>query len=185
MSRIERLLDKYERFIALPWDPSLAGAQKVWFVVYDKTDERRLRNRLENFELATKSAGHGWVLYDLTDSFPRWMAAQEYRESYFESPDDLALLMSDFEADVVDTVKSAWETGGAGEEAVVALAGIATMFGLLKVSRIIEKLTAHIPGRLLVFYPGEHEGNNYRLLDARDGWNYLAVTITENEAGIL
>lgn len=185
MSRIERLFDKYERFIALPWDPSLAGAQKVWFVVYDKTDERRLRNRLENFELATKSAEHGWVLCDLTDSFSRWMAAQEYRESYFESPDDLALLMSDFEADVVNTVKSAWETGGAGEEAVVALAGVATMFGLLKVSRIIEKLTAHIPGRLLVFYPGEHEGNNYRLLDARDGWNYLAVTITENEAGML
>jgi len=35
-----------------------------------------------------------------------------------------------------------------------------------------------IAGRLLVFFPGEHEGNSYRLLDARDGWNYLAIPIT-------
>jgi len=28
-----------------------------------------------------------------------------------------------------------------------------------------------------VFFPGEHEGNSYRLLDARDGWNYLAVPL--------
>jgi hypothetical protein len=35
-----------------------------------------------------------------------------------------------------------------------------------------------IRGRLVVFFPGEYEDNNYRLLDARDGWNYLAVPIT-------
>ena len=33
-------------------------------------------------------------------------------------------------------------------------------------------------GRLVVFFPGQFEQNNYRLLDARDGWNYLAVPIT-------
>jgi len=38
-----------------------------------------------------------------------------------------------------------------------------------------------IRGRLLVFFPGEYENNNYRLLDARDGWNYLAVPITARE----
>jgi hypothetical protein len=35
-----------------------------------------------------------------------------------------------------------------------------------------------IRGRLVIFFPGEYDSNNYRLLDARDGWNYLAVPIT-------
>jgi len=39
----------------------------------------------------------------------------------------------------------------------------------------------HIQGRLLIFFPGVYEQNNYRLLDARDGWNYLAVPITAHE----
>jgi hypothetical protein len=35
-----------------------------------------------------------------------------------------------------------------------------------------------IRGRLVVFFPGHLERSNYRLLDARDGWNYMAVPIT-------
>ena len=41
----------------------------------------------------------------------------------------------------------------------------------------------HIRGRLLVFFPGVYEQNNYRLLDARDGWNYHAVPITASDGG--
>jgi hypothetical protein len=29
----------------------------------------------------------------------------------------------------------------------------------------------------MVFFPGKHEQSNYRLLDARDGWNYRAILI--------
>ena len=39
-------------------------------------------------------------------------------------------------------------------------------------------------GRLLVFFPGVYEQNNYRLLDARDGWNYLAFPITASEGEV-
>ena len=35
----------------------------------------------------------------------------------------------------------------------------------------------------MLFFPGEFENNNYRLLDARDGWNYLAVPITLHSGG--
>jgi hypothetical protein len=42
---------------------------------------------------------------------------------------------------------------------------------------------ADIQGRLVVFFPGQFERNNYRLLDARDGWNYLAVPITLHGEG--
>ena len=95
MNRIERLIHNYDRYVSLPWDRSLSGAQKVWFVVYDKTDERRLRACLGEFELATKKAIHGWVLCDMTNAFPEWMATKEYKEDYFKAPEDLNL--DDFE----------------------------------------------------------------------------------------
>ena len=53
----------------------------------------------------------------------------------------------------------------------------------VKVSALLNEVNDAIAGRLLVFFPGEHEGNSYRLLDARDGWNYLAIPITPNGSG--
>ena len=85
-SRIARLAHNYERHASIPWSRTLAGVQRVWFAVYDKNDERRLRARLGEFEIATGRAGHGWSLVDVTDSFPAWLAAHEYRDSYFENP---------------------------------------------------------------------------------------------------
>src|ERR1043166_3057092 len=89
MGRIEQLSDAFEKHISLPWVRDLAGAERTIFVVYDKTDERKLRAKKQLFELATKRAGHGWHELDLTDVFPAWMAADEYRDSYFEAPEDL------------------------------------------------------------------------------------------------
>ncbi|SPE51782.1 conserved hypothetical protein [Verrucomicrobia bacterium] len=45
-------------------------------------------------------------------------------------------------------------------------------------SLVLKEMEQSIRGRLVLFFPGEFENNNYRLLDARDGWNYLAVPIT-------
>jgi hypothetical protein len=42
----------------------------------------------------------------------------------------------------------------------------------------------NIRGRLLIFFPGPFDRGNYRLLDARDGWNYHAVPITASEEEI-
>ena len=56
VSKIDLLLHNYERHVALPWYDALSGLQKVWFAVYDKTDERRLRARIDAFDLATKKA---------------------------------------------------------------------------------------------------------------------------------
>ena len=42
MSRIDDLCRNYARFVCLPWPEHLAGAQRVWFAVYDRMDERRL-----------------------------------------------------------------------------------------------------------------------------------------------
>jgi hypothetical protein len=45
------------------------------------------------------------------------------------------------------------------------------------VSELLPLVEPFIRGRLLVLFPGVYEENNYRLLDARDGWNYRAVPI--------
>ena len=180
MGRIDVLAERYGRFVALPWQKDLPGAQRVLFIVYDKTDERRLRARKTGFELATKDAGHGWIECDLTATFARWMAREEYRESYFESPEDLDIkLEDDFLAHVTAQVRKCLVE--ADEESMVAIFGIASLFGLIRVSDLMKKIEPDIQGRVAVFFPGEYENNNYRLLDARDGWNYMAVPITVHE----
>ena len=121
MSRVDRLVRRYERFVSLPWDRTLAGPQRVWFVIYDKTDERRIRARTEEFELATKGVGHGWQLVDLTDSFPQWMAGQEYRESYFQSPEDLYILMPDFLHQIIQEIDVALASEEATDDSVIAI----------------------------------------------------------------
>jgi hypothetical protein len=45
----------------------------------------------------------------------------------------------------------------------------------------MKEIERDFRGRVVVFFPGEYENSNYRLLDARDGWNYLAVPITLQE----
>ena len=55
---------------------------------------------------------------------------------------------------------------------------VGALFGFARLSHILKMVEADIRGRLVVFFPGHLERSNYRLLDARDGWNYMAVPIT-------
>ncbi len=176
MNRIEALRSHYARYVSLPWDRSLPGPQRIWFAVYDPPDERRLRLLLPSFEIASREVGHGWRSCDLTGAFAWWMAQQDYREHYFESPEDLRCPHPAFEEFVANLVRR--ELDGAEEDTVVGVTGVASLFGFMRVSRLMEMVEDSIRGRLLVFFPGEYEDNNYRLLDARDGWNYHAVPIT-------
>jgi hypothetical protein len=177
MSEVESLIQNYRRFVALPWQGKVSGAEKVWFVVYDPVQERRLRLRLGEFEIATQEAGHAWHPVDLTGSFARWMARHPYREAYFESPADLDLALPDYTAAVIQELRDALTAPEVDAESVVAVVGVGSLFGLTHVSTVVERVASHIRGRLLLFFPGHQEGDNYRLLDARDGWNYLAIPI--------
>ncbi|MBA7556966.1 hypothetical protein ES705_49694 [subsurface metagenome] len=49
------------------------------------------------------------------------------------------------------------------------------------IQEVVDELAPLVSGRLLVFFPGSFENNNYRLLDGYDGWNYLAVPITADK----
>ncbi len=179
MSKIEQLAEKYRQHIGLPWQETIAGAQRVVMVVYPKEWERSLLARKEAFAIATRSEGHKWFEVDLAGCFAQWMASEEYREAYFESPEDLQLkLDGEFAAAVAQQIESALEHPEADKSAVVAVFGVGTLFGFVRISQVLKLVEPSIRGRLVVFFPGGYEGNNYRLLDARDGWNYLAVPIT-------
>ena len=64
---------------------------------------------------------------------------------------------------------------------MVAVTGVASLFGFARVSKLMQAVENDVRGRLVVFFPGDYENSNYRLLDARDGWSYLAVPITVHD----
>lgn len=179
MARIEDLADRYGRHIATPWQRTVAGAQRVVMLVYDKELERTLRARRLAFETATREAGHDWHEIDLSPAFAEWMAADDYRNEYFASPEDIRLkLDAEFHDYVAERLQGALRRSDVTAESVVAVLGVGSIFGFARISQILKMVEADILGRLVVFFPGQFERNNYRLLDARDGWNYLAVPIT-------
>ena len=149
--------------------------------VYPPEDERRLRLHLQEFETASTAAGHDWALIDITNSFEEWMAAHEYRDAYFDNPKLIQPELAGFlERSLAERCASSSQTIG-GPNTIVGLLGAGSLFGLgdrVKVSALMERIEDLVAGRLLVFFPGEVEQNNYRLLDGRDGWNYLAMLIT-------
>jgi len=185
MTRLDVLKKNFQRICAMPWDRNVAGPQRVWLAVYDKEDERKLRLRLGLFEEATHAAGHGWHALDLTDAFAAWMCGPDtaaYAASYFENPDLLDdAVLADFKQAVVTRIRAALDQLPNGADAVLAVCGVSSLFGFLKVSELLPLVEGHIRGRLLVFFPGVYEQENYRLLDARDGWNYHAVPITPSD----
>lgn len=182
MGKIEELAGVYERHISAPWQRTLAGAQRVMLVVYEKELERTLRARIGEFEQATRRADHDWKRVDCTCWFAEWMAADEYRDAYFEDPSLLGMkLQGEFRPEAER--KLAAELEAADENTVLALTGVASLYGFLRVSELIRAVEQAIRGRLVVFFPGTRNENNYRLLDARDGWNYLAQGITLHGGG--
>ncbi len=177
MGRIEDLADIYERDIKVPWTGMTSGAQRVLMVIYDKELDRTLRLRTEEFAIRTQRAGKRWMLVDSTRWFAEWMAAEEYRDAYFEHPEDIGLkLEGEFKQLAIDRLRSALRA--ADSSTVVALFGVASLYGFVRISELVRGAESEIQGRLVVFFPGTKDGSNYRLLDARDGWNYLAHSIS-------
>lgn len=181
MSKIKRLLNSYTRYISVPWRDDAAAAQRVIFCVYDEGDERSLRAKLAEFELATNQAGHEWVVFDLTDTFAEWMTTQKYAKSYFNKPHLLSTLYPQYLTFIANKFEALLSEHNASANSVVALEGVGSLFGFLRVKVVVDKLAPMVKGRLLVFFPGSYADNNYRLLDGYDGWNYLAVPITADK----
>jgi Domain of unknown function (DUF1788) len=183
MSAVDRLLSNYSRQVRLPWTANMSGKQRVWFAVYPPAEERRVRARLPQFEALTLEARHGWTTVDLTRLLPEFLAAHKYRESIFQKPQHLRA-GTDLEVRAAAQVKESFSREDADAGSVVAVTGLASLFDFMRVSSLIERVEDSVPGRLLILFPGEYAGNVYRFMDARDGFNYMAVPITSTESFI-
>ncbi len=181
MSAIDRLLSNYSRQVRLPWSANMSGKQRVWFAVYPPSEERRVRARLPQFETLTLEANHGWSTVDLTRLLPEWIGAHEYREGIFQEPEHFSA-NSEVEDLTAERVRQACSREDVGPASVVAVTGLASLFDFMRVSSLIDRVEDSVRGRLLVFFPGEYAGNIYRFMDARDGFNYMAVPITSTES---
>lgn len=181
MSKIDVLLRNYIKTIGIPWR-DIAAAQRVIFAVHDKTDELKIRAKLGDFEIATKNSEdgkHGWAHFDITNSFAEWMHSLKYANSYYQKPQLLGSIIKKYGDFIEKKFVEFLQRGNLTNEDVVALSGVGTVFGFIKVSELVDRLAPKFPGRLLVFFPGSYsEMHNYQLLDGYDGWNYHAIPIT-------
>jgi hypothetical protein len=185
MSRIQQLAKTYGQHIATAWQRTIADSQRVIMIVYDKELERDILAHKDEFEIVTKQANHSWSEINVAPAFAEWIAAAEYRDAYFASPDDLQLLLeSEFTTFVANKIRVVLDREDVSDRTVVAVYGVGALFAFTRVSQILKMVEPSIRGRLVVFFPGQYEQNNYRLLDARDGWNYLATPITIDSAGL-
>jgi len=183
MTLAQTLLDRLKEHLALPWPDNVSARERVVMVVYPPSDERKLRRLIESGEFASeiKTTGHGWVEHDLALDFSTWLANYEYHDRYLGKPerlwDDKGNVRG-LEEYLVKKISDATSTLSSND--VLALIGGGGLFGLHSVSTLIEKIENLFPGRLVIFFPGEHDAknNSYRLLGAKDGWGYLAVPIT-------
>ncbi len=178
MDRVEQLLEAYRDRVTRPWPRGISGPERVWMAVYPPEIERRLRVRIPEFGLATADAGRRWRHLDLTTAFADWLGVHERRERYFEDPDAMKPAYKGFETAVEARVRAVLTADDTDADTVVALSGVGALFPMLHVSKLVGDVAPDVRGRLLVFFPGSFEHGNYRLLDARDGWNYLAIPIT-------
>ncbi|MGL5489247.1 MAG: BREX protein BrxB domain-containing protein [Shewanella sp.] len=175
--RLSKLLQSYASHISVPWKDNISAEEKAIFVIYDKADELKLRARMAEFEQSSTESGHPWLLLDLTNAFPNWMAEQDYKESYFEDPEYLEGSYGYFADELVAKLSEQINVAQTSDS-VVALLGCGTLFGFVSVSALVKSLAVQVQGRLVVFFPGEYHENNYKLLDAKDGWGYQATAIT-------
>jgi hypothetical protein len=182
MARIDQLLASYRRHVSLTPRGNLPLSQRVWFVVYPPEDERRMVNRIPELEIATRDAGLGWRRLDLTGVFADWMDTFEpdERRDILAEPDIVESYADPGFLDYVgDRIRRELEAVPAADAAhtVFAVSGLMDLYDFVHVSEVIGTLDDQLRGILLLFFPGEREGNTYRFLGARTGWNYLATPI--------
>jgi len=183
MNLAQTILERLKEHLSLPWPENVSPRERVVMVVYPPNDERKLRRLIESGEFASeiKTTGHGWLEYDLATEFSAWLAEYEYRDRYLARPERLwddGGNVRGLEEYLVQKIADAARDLTAND--VLALVGGGGLFGLHSVSTLIEQIESHVSGRLVIFFPGEHDAknNSYRLLGAKDGWGYLAVPIT-------
>ncbi|MCI0666938.1 MAG: DUF1788 domain-containing protein [Methylococcaceae bacterium] len=71
----------------------------------------------------------------------------------------MATLLPKYRSFIIEEFANFLEHNNIGENSVVAVKGVGSLFGLLKVKEVVDKLAPMVKGRLLVFFPGSYENN--------------------------
>lgn len=178
-SKVDQLLSAFKTVINEPWLNTLSGQERVWFLVYDPAEQRKVDLRIGDFKIETINAGKKWVSVSLKKCFPSWMASHDYKDAYFAEPDALIdQLDVEFKNYAIEYLLSELNNLNIDENTLIAIRDVSSIYGFARLSDILSGVNASVRGRMLIFFPGEFEKNHYRLLDARDGWSYLARPIT-------
>jgi len=178
-TRTEMLIEAFTKVVNEPWTSALSGQERLWFLVYDPAEQRKIDLHMGEFETSAMRAGKKWKSISLKKCFPNWMANHEYKEDYFHSPEYIVdQLEAEFIPFAIEFLKNELANVEQDEHTIIALKDVSALFGFARLSEILKSCDKDFKGRLLIFFPGEFEHNHYRLLDARDGWDYLARPIT-------
>lgn len=178
MNHAETLAQKWGDFVSAPWPRDDAPEQRVVFAVYPPAEELRIRANLVAFETATTSAGHAWHVVELDSAFARWLQAEKYRDKIFAKPELMDSIKRRFDKFLLHEAERLVAPVASDPNAVVAVLGAGSLFGLASVKGFVDNVAPLVAGRLFVFFPGSCEDNNYRLLDGYDGWGYRATIIS-------
>ena len=107
------------------------------------------------------------------------MANHDYKEEYFNDPETLVdQLEAEFKQFAINFLIEEMKKQSTDDNTLIAIRDISSLFGFNRMSDILNGCANAFKGRMLIFFPGEYDKNHYRLLDARDGWSYLARPIT-------
>ena len=178
-TRTEMLIEAFTKVVNEPWTSALSGQERLWFLVYDPAEQRKIDLHMGEFETSAMRAGKKWKSISLKTCFPNWMANHEYKDDYFNSPEYIVdQLEAEFIPFAIQFLKNELANIEQDEHTIIALKDVSALFGFARLSEILKSCDKEFKGRLLIFFPGEFEHNHYRLLDARDGWDYLARPIT-------
>ncbi|RYD25178.1 MAG: DUF1788 domain-containing protein, partial [Verrucomicrobiaceae bacterium] len=146
MSRIDELAERYFRHISAPWQPHLTGAERTTWLVYPKTDERKVTARLPLFEEKTLAAGHRWISFDFTGVLHRWFSEldPDHQLIYLEEPDSLHEELdlrgpqnSAITSTAIESVEAALNQGGVDGNTVVVLYGVGALFGFTRLTAVL------------------------------------------------
>jgi len=177
MNDVDRLVEALRQQLSHPWTADRSGGERVWFLVHDPDKTRAVLARREAFRQVAEAAGKRWVEIDISAEFGRWMASHRYAARYYAKPRLATTIAADFAAALAADISRRIGELGVDHQTLLAITGTESLFGITKLSHLTKMIEDAVPGRLLVFFPGEFTEPHYRFLNARDGWSYLAIPI--------
>ena len=140
-TRIDLLVEAYEKVVKEPWSSALSGQERIWFLVYDPAEQRKIDLRLGDFETSAIKAGKKWKAISLKQCFPLWMANHEYKEDYFNNPEYIVdQLEAEFIPFAIEFLKNELKNIEQDEDTLIAIKRCICSFRFCPLIRNTKKL---------------------------------------------